>query len=245
MVKVFAWPPVGVVARYWTPELPTGRSRSLMTGAEYVSAAQRRRLTAGFTVHGRRHYGSGYMEALWRLMDGGVHLVRLTSCKIPWGKTVPDELRGGQPFDWEIPPEPFEWITPPTEFTWLSGTQLEATLTTSGGLPAIEVGGLPPNAIIALPGEFVELFYGDDGETHMIAAEARSNGAGVAIIRLVTAPSGPGLVRIGASETGVFRLQSQWPRAMRRAGNTDEYSLDFREVFEDETDGFVEVNRWS
>ena len=57
MVNVYAWPPVGVVARNWTMELPTSRSRSIITGQDYVSAAQRRRRVASLDVTGRRYYG--------------------------------------------------------------------------------------------------------------------------------------------------------------------------------------------
>lgn len=252
MVNVIAWPPVGVFGRSWTMELPTGRSRSMIDGREYVSAAQRRRRLAALDVRGRRDYGSGYMEALWRLMDGGVHLVRLNSCRIPWGKVdVRPEQRGGGYYNWTVPDEAFTWQAP-DEFEWFDGANLGFTLTgASAGGYIVTVPGLPPNALIAIPGEFVTI-YADRadvvGERHMIAAPARSGPAGVVRIRLLSQPtiSGPSAwISIGTRDTGVFRLQSDWPQAMRRLGGTDNYSLSFREVFEDETDGFTEINPWT
>lgn len=246
-VKVFGWPPVGVTARYWTPELPVARSRSLITGRRYVSATMRRRLTAGCEVVSRRHYGSGYMEALWRLLDGGVHLVRLSSCKIPWGRTVADDLRGGNWLDWSMPPEPILWEMPPEEIRWFSGADLSFTVTTDGGLPAVVVPGLPPGQIVAIPGEFVTIFA-DDGDATgtaiMIAAPAVADADGVAIIRLVSTPPAGERISIGARETGVFELVSDWPAVMRRGGSHDPYMLEFRQVFEEETPGFEEVPLW-
>ncbi|MDF3606342.1 hypothetical protein PE067_09440 [Paracoccus sp. DMF-8] len=250
MVNVIAWPPVSVVGRSWTMEQPTGRSRSMIDGREYVSAAQRRRRIATLDVRGRRDYGSGYMEALWRLMDGGVHLVRLNSCRVPWGKVdVRPDQRRGDLFRWTVPPEGFPWRDYAT-FEWFDGAELTFTLTSvSTGGAIVTVPGLPPNALVAIPGEFVTI-YGSSanqpGETHMIAAPARSNAAGIVRIRLVSQPTTSGaLISIGTRDTGVFRLQSDWPQAMRRLGGTDNYSLSFREVFEDETDGFVEVDPWT
>lgn len=247
MAKVFGWPPVGVSARYWTPELPVGRSQSLITGGRYVSAAQRRRLTAGMDVPGRRHYASGYLEALWRLMDGGVHLVRLTSCRIPWGATVANTLRGGNWIDWQTPPDDIPWEVPPGEILWFEGVVLSFTIPAISGLPAVQISGLPPSALVAIPGEFVTIFADADdvtGTQIMIAAPARSDASGVAVIRLVSEPPAGERISIGWTETGVFEISGDWPQARRRAGSHDEYAVEFRQVFEDETDGFEEVPFW-
>lgn len=247
MVKVYAWPPVGVLARNWTMELPTSRSRSIITGQEYVSAAQRRRRVATLDVVGRRHYGSGYMEALWRFMDGGVHLVRLASCRIPWGMVdiSDDDRGGGGPLGWSIPPEDLGWIEPIDEIIWVTGAVLPSTYSLIEGVPTLTVTGLPPNALVAIPGEFLTIFA-DDGaqETIMIANPVHSNASGTVVIRLTNVPTISGSVSIGTREVGVFRLASNWPRPKRGGGLQENYTLDFREVFEDETNGFVEVNPW-
>lgn len=244
MINVYAWPPVAVAARYWTPELPTSRSRSLITGATYTSAAQRRRLLAGFDVAGWPKYSAGYLEALWRLLDGGVHLVRLSSCRIPYGKTVKNWQRGGDYLNWSTPPQDVMWLTPPSEVKWFDGTILSYTITTLNGLPAVRVGGLPANSIVALPGEFITVWIGSTTETHMIAGEARSDGDGDATIMLVTAPSATGQISIGGRETGIFELASDWPQVMNRGGLPENYGLQFREVFEDERGPFTEIDPW-
>ena len=246
MVNVYAWPPVGVIARNWTMELPTSRSKSIITGQEYVSASQRRRKLATLEVSGRRHYGSGYMEALWRLMDGGVHLVRMSSCRIPWGGVdVSNRDRAGAvDIDWMMPPENLGWTVPTDDIIWVSGAALPSTYALVGGVPTLTVSGLPPRSLVALPGEFLTIIDGDEEETIMIANAARSNASGVAVIHLVKVPAIDGSVSIGTREVGVFRLQTDWPRVMRGA-TQGTYTLEFREVFEDETSGFVEVNPWN
>lgn len=245
MVNVYSWPPVAVVARYWTQEQPVSRSRSLITGASYTSAAQRKRLLAGFDVAGWPQYSSGYLEGLWRLLDGGVHLVRLTSCRIAHGKTVPEERRAGSPFKWVTPPAPVAWTTPPDPITWIVGTYLTGTKTTADGVPAVTITGLPPNALVALPGEFVTFHLDGGDETHMILAPARTNEAGAVTIRLATTPAASGRVSIGYKETGVFEIVSEWPRVMNRLRLAENYGIEFRQVFEDERGPFTEINPWN
>lgn len=245
MALVYAFPPVGVIAGYWTQEQPTSRSRSLLTGREFVSSAQRKRIVAGLTVHGRRQYGGGYLEALWRLLDGGEHLVRLTACRIPWGRTVDNVSRAGSYFSWTLPSAPIGWVSDGDPFYWFSGAMLTGTIDTSGHFATITVTGLPANAVVALPGEFLTIHLEGGDEQHMIANEVRSDGSGVAVVNLVSVPTASGRVSFGTYETGVFRLQSDWPRAQRMAGVTDAYSLDFRQVFEDEEAVFQDVNPWT
>lgn len=244
MVNVYAWPPVAVVARYWTKEQPVSRSRSLITGASYTSAAQRKRILAGFDIAGWPEYGSGYLEALWRLLDGGVHLVCLQSCRIPYGKTVANDLRGGRFFEWQTPPAEIDWIMPATPIAWFDGTVLQGTITTSGGFPAMRIEGLPANQVVGIPGEFLTVWTSGREENHMILAQARSDANGVAVVRLVTRPTGAGQVSIGGRETGVFELASDWPKVMNRNTFPDNYVLEFREVFADERGPFTEIDPW-
>lgn len=245
MVRVYAWPPVAAVARGWTLEQPVVRSRSLLTGSEYLSSSIRKRRLARVVVHGRRRYGSGYMEALWRMLDGGANLVRVSICKIPWGKTGPDAARGERPFGWEVPSEAFGWETPPSPIGWIDDAFLTGTLALVEDVPVMTVPGLPPNSLVAIPGEFLTVHNDEVYERHMIAAPARSDSQGVAEVRLASLPSFSGKVGIGSRESAVFRLVSDWPVAMRDAGGTENYDLSFREVFADETDGFEEIYPWS
>lgn len=244
MVDVYAWPPVAVAAQYWTMEQPVSRSRSIITGASYVTAAQRRRLVTGFDVAGWPRYSAGFLEALWRYLDGGVNLVRLSSFLLPCNGAIDRRLRGAQPFEWETPPAPIPWITPPSTITWFDGVILSYTITTQDGFPAVRVTGLPPNSIVAVPGEFITVWIGSNTETHMIAAESISNGSGVATITLVSRPSATGQISIGTRETGVFEIVGGWPNVMTRSRFSENYTLQFRQVFEDERGPFNYVNPW-
>lgn len=243
MAEVYAWPPVAVVARYWTMEAPIGRSRSLITGASYVSASQRRRINAGFDVAGWPRHSAGYLEALWRLLDGGVNLVRLRSCRIPYGHTVDNSLRGERPLTWTTPPTEIGWEAGGSEMLWITGAALSYSLI--AGQTAIRVSGLPPNARVALPGEFATIDNVDASEVIMITSEAVSNASGEAVVGLIRAPTAAGRVGLGGSETGIFELASDWPRVMNRNGFPENYQLQFRQVFADERGPFVEMNPWS
>lgn len=254
MTIVYKWPPVGAISREWTQVAPVGRSKSLITGAEFVSAAQRRRrvaqieVTSLFSPHGA---GAGYMEALKRYLDGGVNLVRLDYYKPPTCQIdVTDEQRGKFAFGWRIPPEGFIWTTPPDGFDWTAGLDFPYILTTDAGVPAIRVfrgpdqPGLPPNALVALPGEFVSILIDGVWSQYMIAAPAFTNFMGVVTIRLTSAPPAGGRVSIGSRDTGVFKAD-EMPRAVQPASGDWSYSWSFTEVFEDERGPFEEVNPWS
>lgn len=247
-VKVYAWPPVPAVGREWTVDAPVSMSRSALTGRRYASAAQPARRLASLTIHGRVSYGAGYMEALKRYLDGGINLVRLSSCKIPVGKigVAPDTLRS-TPLEWEAGGVDLDWTSGGTPLVWYAGTPFFGTVSTVAGVPRLTVFGLPPNTLIALPGEFLTIYLdeGDQtGETHMIAAPATTNSAGSVSIRLVTLPSFGGRVSFGTSETAVFEVEGGLPRAMRPANLDWTYSWSFREVFANEVGGFTEINPW-
>ncbi len=220
MVKVIAWPPVGRLSHDWTEEAPTATSRSIVTGKRYVSAAQAKRRLCALTVSSRARggAGAGYMEALKRLLAGREHLVRLTSLPIPDARDA----------------------------AVISGL-LGATAGTSGGWPILTVTGLPPNALVARPGTFATYYSpvgAAVGETVMVVADATSNAGGTAVLRLLTAVAGTGRVEINTRDNGVFEAVSI-PRSPQPVSGDWQWAWDFREVFEAETDGFVEVNPWS
>lgn len=245
MVNVIAWPPVGTIGAEWTEIAPVGVSRSLITGGEYVSAAQRKRRVARLDVSAlaKGRMGSGYMEALKRLLDGGVHLVRLWSTPIIWHLDHEAE-KTWRPWEiaWTVPPDTIDWTVPPGVLSWFSNTPFAGVAgVDDDGWPQVTVSGLPPNRLVIRPGEFV----GMGGDTAMAARPARSDGAGVAVIRLLTALAGSGDAHLGARETGVFAADDM-PRAVQPVGRDWTYSWAFTEVFEDEGRGpFTEVDPWT
>jgi len=242
MTKVFAWPPVGVVSRDWTIYAPVNESRSLITGRRYLSAHQPRRRVVDLTVDGGRRYGAGYMEALKRYLDGGVNLVRLTSCKIPHGRLDVDTAhRQSLPVVWSSEGQPVDWRRPSEPVTWYLGVKLTGQRNFSGPVPQIRVDGLPSGTLVGLPGEFIQFA----GKTYMIASPVRSNDTGRAWVR-VTDPvlDEEGEVSIGVKETAVFEAVSI-PRGGRAGNEFTPYDWSFREVFADEVGGFEEINPWN
>lgn len=243
MAKVYAWPPVGVISHDWTIHAPVNTSRSLTTGRRYVSAFQPRRRVVDLSVSGGRRYGAGYMEALKRYLDGGVHLVRLNSCKIPHGKVdVGFALRQTVPVAWLSAGKDVAWKRPSEDVMFYLGAKLTGQRNYNGPVPQILVEGLPPNSLVGLPGETIAFA----GKTYMIAAPMRSNDRGAAMARvtsLVTDDTGE--VSIGIRETAVFEAVSI-PRGGRAGNEFTPYDWSFREVFADEVvGGFEEIDPWN
>lgn len=240
MVNVYAWPPVDYVSAEWTVIDRVSRSRSLITGASYVSAAQRRRRVATLDVAALSadRSGAGYIEALKRLLDGGVHLVRLYSTPINWH--LDDQAENAvrtKPMSWIVPNAPIDWTIPPAPLDWWTGpgvTRGEA-LTDK----RVRVTDLPPNTQVVRPGEFVTM----NGQTVMVLRPARSDANGVAILHLLEPLTGTGLIVIGTRETGVFEADAM-PRSAQPVGQNWSYQWSFTEVFEDERGLFTEIDPW-
>lgn len=219
MPNVYAWPPVGVTGHEWTEEAPVNTSRSLLTGARFVSAAQRKRrlVTMNVSSLARGRSGAGYVEVLKRLLAGGENLVRLHSYPInSWGDAV-----------------------------LYTGT-LGATAGTSGGFEILTVTGLPPETLVARPGTFLTYYSPPEelvGETVMVMTEAMSDESGIAVIRLMSGLAGSGRVEIGTRDTGVFEAVDM-PRAVQPVAGDWSYQCSFREVFADEVGALTEVDPW-
>lgn len=240
MVNVYAWPPVDYVAAEWTVIDPVSRSRSLITGASYVSAAQRRRRVATLDVSALSadRNGAGYIEVMKRLLDGGVHLVRLYSTPINWHLDDRAENAGRtKPMSWIVPPGGVDWTLPPGPVEWWTGPGVTNGEALTGN--RVRVTGLPANAPVARPGEFVTM----NGVTAMVMRPAQSDGTGTAILYLLTPLSGTGLIEIGSRETGVFEADAM-PRAVQPVGQNWSYQWTFTEVFADERGPFTEIDPW-
>lgn len=250
MVNVYAWPPVATVSKEWTVFDPVGSSYDFFTGAEYVSASQRRRKIATieassrFSPHGA---GAGYMEALKRYLKGGIHLVRLTHrTRTFTDMLLPNSLRSGEFVGWIQPSDPVEWVDDDEDrIRWFNGVYNAYTVVSGASVPTVQVTGLTPGALFALPGEFVQIIPTSGlTQTVMVMAPVIVNASGVANVRLEVQPSSAGRINFGAIETGVFKADSM-PRAVEPSGRDWSYTWNFTEVFEDERGTFVEKNPWN
>ncbi|MEC9433869.1 MAG: hypothetical protein VYD87_13280 [Pseudomonadota bacterium] len=248
MTNVIAWPPVNIVGAEWTEIAPVERSASLVTGREYLSATKRIRRLASLDVSaiGSDASGAGYMEMLKRLL-AGEHAVRLHSMPINWHVAAPQNLTAwqSQRISWTESGEPLDWEA----LAWFSGAFFTASTSISGGWQVVEISGLPPSSRIATPGEFMTVFddMADDvGHVVQVLAPAQSDESGNATVRVFeTLPSiTGGRVNLKSQATGVFRPVT-YPRSVQPLGGDWTYSWEFREIFEDEVDEFVEVDPWS
>jgi hypothetical protein len=253
--KVILWPPVGAVGTEWTEEAPVQVSRSMLTGAERVSAVQRKRRLASLSVAGigRNTYDAGYVEVLKRYLEG-VHLVRLYSYPIAWhldrpqrairrGRVYSDlgqtyvEVFGTTPDSLVMRPGDFLTLFLPSGTTtdlypldWLVGTDPLSWLTddTTNANPVTWFSGFPYNGTSVQAIRPVQ--SGGDGRAIVPIFETLADVADLYLI-------------FGSADTGVFR-PVEYPRAAQPVMGNWSYDWQFREVFADEVGGFTEVNPW-
>lgn len=255
MINVYAWPPVGVVGSEWTEEAPVQRSRSIITGKDYISAYARKRRVVTLEVSSLslNRSGAGYCEMLKRLLQGGVHAVRLNSAPVNWHLDAQklDPIRRSERVLWQAEDAPLHWTgqappAPQTPLFWYTGTFITGAISVDGDFYRVTCDGLPPNMLIARPGDFITVYNGAEEVTAQLLQEATTNADGVVSLRtLDPLPLLPAAqVSIGASDTGVFR-PVELPRAVQPLGQNWTYTWRFREIFADEVDGFKEVNPWS
>lgn len=260
MINVYAWPPVGVIGHEWTEEAPIQRSRSILTGKDYISAHSRKRKRVTLVVSSLAlgQTGAGYMEVLKYYLDGGANAVRLFSLPINWwqdGFNI-DPAWVVSALGWQIPPQELNWANLAFNLysiplSWQELPLLSGTLGTTTGLsgqefPIVTVTGLQPNLLIVRPGDIVR-GYSSDGTSTSSARVAKpcfSDASGVAVIFLLEPLLHADKISLRDSETAVFRPESI-PRAVQPLDSDWTYSWDFREVFADEVGGFNEVDPWS
>jgi len=249
-INVYTWPPVPVTGAEWTEDAPVQVSRSITTGKDYTSAAQRKRRMATLQVAALGHpnnMGAGYVEVLKRFL-ANIHAVRLYSFPINWHL---DAIRDraaleSMPLGWTSGGSELTWTMPPETLVWYSNVPLTGVVGTSGGWDIVTVSGLPASRLVARPGDFVKVQEdpADTGAVAQVIAPSRSDASGVAIVRLFSALPYDGIITMNASDTGVFKPMGL-PRSTQPVGANWYYDWSFREVFEDEVDGFVEVDPWS
>lgn len=253
MVKVYAWPPVGVISSKWTRRTPVAKSRSLITGARYLSAMRRERIVASMRVGGRSfdYTGHGYMESLKRFLEGGENLVRLSEIVEPYPREFSHMIGS-----W---PTPMEWRGPTnqvvtwqsaagTTVTWMAGALMHAVVM-SGTPRTIRIqSGLPPNEVVVRPGQRVLAVKMPDGPHFQAFSTQRvvSNSAGAANIRLNTEP---GLDVTHAvlrfRESAVFEVEGPLPEVEWAVNEEPVWDWKFLQVFADEVaGGFEEEDPW-
>jgi hypothetical protein len=257
--KVYAWPPVPTIGWEWDYVAPRSESFSALTGKRYASAAGPERRVAqlsvgalGTAVRGTEVFpamGAGYVVMLKRLLDGGANLVRLTSKPINWYLSAEAErtTRSALGLEWADGAVDLLWDDVTTELLWYDGTLLTGVIGTSGIYDIVTVSGLPPLRLVARPGEYITAFLDSDdvvGSTAQVLAPAISQSDGTAIIRLFSPLAYGGRINIGISDTGVFRVAGELPRAIQSFNSDWSYGWKFEEVFSDEVGGFTEVTGW-
>lgn len=252
MVNVYAWPPVGFRTFEWSTEQRVSKSRSLWSNRRYVSTTDRRRRVATISVSAGTTMGAGYMESLKLLLQGGTHLVRLSSFPLnPDEPEFPPGVLDGSPIEWleGSGPDPLGWQAMGGQMRWFTSAPITASASSpTGSNPAwIQLEGLPPNELIAMPGQFVAIYYGNPevSETRMIIAPVISDSSGSAKMNIAgERPANIRRVVIGVQENSAFEALSI-PRSPRVVNSDWFYDWSFLEVFEDETSGFVEIDPWN
>jgi hypothetical protein len=249
--KVIMWPPVGAIGTEWTEVAPVQVSRSMITGAERVSAVQRKRRMAKLIVPGvgRNTYDAGYMEMLKRYLEG-VNLVRLFSYPISWHFDRPEQVvrRGrvyndlGKTYVEVFGTAPDSEVLRPADF-------LTLYLPGSGTLNTNPLDWLTSGAPLDWKTMTDPFFWVSGsayaGTTVQATQPVISDGTGRAIVPVFeTVPDTADVYLVfGAADTGAFRPM-EYPRAVQPHLGNWTYEWDFREVFADEVGGFSEVNPW-
>jgi hypothetical protein len=254
--KVIAWPPVGALGTEWTEIAPVQISRSMITGAERVSAFQRKRRLATISVPGigRTTYDGGYMEMLKRFL-AGTNLVRLHSYPVAWHLDRPERItaRGnvfthtGQTFVEVFGLKPGIQVCRPGDFITLlippSSTTQDSPLSWQNDQNPFE--WLTDDSTNA---DLLTWFAGapDFGTTVQVTQPVTSDDTGRAVVPVFETVAAQTQIYLvfGACATGAFRPIS-YPRAVQPNSGSWSYDWEFREVFADEVGGFLEVNPWA
>ncbi|MEP3778930.1 MAG: hypothetical protein ABJM82_18090 [Shimia thalassica] len=250
MVDVIAWPPVATKGRALpTKRRPISQSRSLLTGRRYASATQRARREATVVVGGigADKASAGYVEMFKEFLDGGINYTRISMCSPLWYGVLRGlgGRRGSQALEWMSGYDALEMTESAVDVVWTVGQPVAGVAGTFDGWPILTCTGLPASTVIAFPSETVLVVDGGGVKhTARILRVAKADAAGEAVLFLdAGVPDGD--VLIGYRESVVYEVQDVNDiQAMQPVSGNFSYTINLREVFEDETDGFTEVNPW-
>lgn len=265
-MRVYAWPPVGVVGSEWGLSAPVSQSLERFTGAVLESAAERRRRLATVVVEGAQGDSGGLMRVLERLLDGGLHAVRLHSPPANHLEDVGAIVPVAREIDWRtaVGGPLVTWrqdLGATDEVRWYAGAY---AIPPGGPLftPGAEWNGLgrgvatrlAPGRTAARAGQFVTVYGlgGITSETRMLVRPLVANSVGVAEVWVtepftLSVPAGEdGLaLQVGTRETGIFKLDGAPPRWSRGLEDGFQVTWSFREAFADEHGEVVEVDPWA
>lgn len=237
MVKVIKWPDLPVLGWEFTRVHPVSRSQSALTGADYLSQSKVSRRVGALTINGvSTSFDAGGTIEMLKDEIAGVNLVRIVSIPAHWHLAhLP--VRGRVKLNWTAGGIPLNWTADGVALNWYSGAALYGVPFDDGDYQGLEISGLTPGAVAVYPNETLSV-----GETRARSYHKAVAGSdGKVRIRVNRPIAEAGAVKIGVDDERVYRLDDQ-PRAMRTLGSQFRYDFAFREVFEDETDGFEEVD---
>jgi hypothetical protein len=245
MVKVYKMPPVSVYGTEWTPEFMVSRSTSYFTSKRYISSFQRPRIKAVLEVAGLGldDVGAGYVEAMKLVLKGGENLMRLDSTPAYRGKTS----TAGQiiTIEWDQAGTPVTWRENGTNIVFSQGTVVLGEAYTLNGMPAIYIENLPALKQFGKPSDFVRWIpnVGDPVILQSLSNVITNSKGRANILSSVNLVAGDGSVEFGHIDSQVFEPDAI-PRSLTPVNGDWVYRWDFTQVFEDETDGFMEMDPW-
>lgn len=187
-MTIYVWPRQLRIKNWrWSVIDPINVSRSLLSGARYVSRHSRRRQIVELEVSVRADHGYGVMEGLISLLEGGENFVRVR-------RAGPTDITGrrGSGSAWDV-----SW-----DVAWDDITGRPKF----GTIPGITLSGLKPNAVGVRAGEFVRY----NGKTRRLISDciAGAGGSGFCHIDTALTDAGELPVTVGAEGDGVFEAVS-------------------------------------
>ncbi|GAD55495.1 hypothetical protein MBELCI_1547 [Limimaricola cinnabarinus LL-001] len=237
---------MGLTAWELTRSDPVSRSVGLIDGRPRTSSAQRSRrlVTAQVAGIGPDLAGAGYVEMLKDLLAGGANLVRMDCRSVGWHLVPSLGLQNGV-MDWREGAVELVWQAEDGAVMWADGRGMHGAPVVFRGWSALRVEGLPGGMTVARPGDLISITDGAATERSRVMAVTRSDAVGVATIRTRDAFTLSGLVSIGGTESIVFEVAGDMPRAVQPVSANWSYDFSLREVFADEyPDGWTERDPW-
>lgn len=247
-MNIYIFPPAPITGWLLNEERPTRRGEYALDGKRAVATAgpTRRTLQLTCAALGRGHNGgAGYLAQLWRYIDGGVGLVRLNLPPTNWHLDQIGLRRsiGNDVVIWTNNGDPVDLVDGGMPVTTFGNTRRTAAPLVLAGYPhAVTVTGLPPNIIVARPGDIVRVWDTGTPRTARVLDLTRSDASGVAEVP-VSAALPAGVIAFADEESAVFEVLEYKPGA-QTVGRNWSISLTLREVLDSEISDPVEVTPW-